>query len=218
MRRVDPQEIMNYVPGRYKKFVNAIRKLENQNQKKKEKEYKMKIDKENEEDEEDLNLKFNEVEDSSGTWIIEGKTDDDILDFLGTTANKHISLTNPNKTKKKRSFDESFEVDEEGRMIIEEEEEKDDNEGLDSEDSNEQIENPKKKMRIDKSKVKKKEVEGKHSGVRYKSSKTGGDVKSGKFEPYAYIPLDPKQLNKRRRNTAYKKYTPYVKKHKKERN
>jgi len=62
---------------------------------------------------------------------------------------------------------------------------------------------------------KKKEVVGKHSGVRYKSNKTGGDVKSGKLEPYAYIPLDPKQLNKRRRNTAFKKYVPYVKKNKK---
>jgi len=170
--------------------------------------FEKKKKKKEEDEDEDLEINFNETENTPGTWIIEGKTDDDILDFLGTNANKHISLSNPNKTKKKRKYDETFEVDDTGRMIIEEEKEE---EKLETEDSGEQIENPRKKARISK----KKEVVGKHSGVRYKSNKTGGDVKSGKLEPYAYIPLDPKQLNKRRRNTAFKKYVPYVKKNKK---
>jgi len=36
MRRVDHSEIMSLVPGRYRKFVNTIRRAEAQNQKKKE--------------------------------------------------------------------------------------------------------------------------------------------------------------------------------------
>jgi len=43
MRRTDPQEILQYVPVKYKKFVNAIRKAEVKNQKKK----KEKLDKYN---------------------------------------------------------------------------------------------------------------------------------------------------------------------------
>jgi len=148
MRRIDPQEILKFVPGRYKKFVNAIRKLESQNQKKKENSKMVFEKKKKEEDEdEDLEINFNETENTPGTWIIEGKTDDDILDFLGTNANKHISLSNPNKTKKKRKYDETFEVDDTGRMIIEEEKEE---EKLETEDSGEQIENPRKKARISK--------------------------------------------------------------------
>jgi len=47
-----------------------------------------------------------------------------------------------------------------------------------------------------------------HSAIRYKAKKAGGDVlrKDAKFEPYAYMPLDPKQLNKRRRFQAHKQY------------
>jgi len=103
------------------------------------------------EDEEDLDINIKEVEDSSGTWIIEGKTDDDILDFLETKANKHISLTNPNKSEK-RKYEESFEYDDEGRMIIEEEDEEigDDLQLEDSED--EEIEKPRKKLKLSETK------------------------------------------------------------------
>lgn len=39
-----------------------------------------------------------------------------------------------------------------------------------------------------------------HSGERFRSKKSGGDVKgASKMEPYAYWPLDRKMLNKKRR-------------------
>ncbi|GBG28410.1 RRP12-like protein [Hondaea fermentalgiana] len=45
-------------------------------------------------------------------------------------------------------------------------------------------------------------------GAGFKSSKSGGDVKkkSSKFEPYAYIKLDPKLMNHRRKHEAAKQF------------
>jgi ribosomal RNA-processing protein 12 len=43
-------------------------------------------------------------------------------------------------------------------------------------------------------------VRASHSGDRFRSKKSGGDVKgSSRIEPYAYWPLDRKMLNKKRR-------------------
>eukprot|EP01094_Clydonella_sp_ATCC50884_P016458 TRINITY_DN2733_c0_g1_i1.p1 TRINITY_DN2733_c0_g1~~TRINITY_DN2733_c0_g1_i1.p1 ORF type:complete len:1398 (-),score=627.33 TRINITY_DN2733_c0_g1_i1:357-4478(-) len=53
---------------------------------------------------------------------------------------------------------------------------------------------------------------GVHTGVEYKAKKGKGDVKKkGKVDPYAYIPLNPKQLNKRHRNTSKKQFSNIVK-------
>jgi len=41
-----------------------------------------------------------------------------------------------------------------------------------------------------------------YAGHQFKAKKAGGDVKIGKLEPFAYIPLDMKNLNKRRRQQA----------------
>jgi ribosomal RNA-processing protein 12 len=48
----------------------------------------------------------------------------------------------------------------------------------------------------------KKNPEGVKFGTEYKARKgTGGDMKRmGKPEPYAYIPLNPRQMNRRERN------------------
>lgn len=46
-----------------------------------------------------------------------------------------------------------------------------------------------------------------HSGEQYKSTKGKGDVlKPGKFEPFAYIKLNPASLNKRNRDKAAKSF------------
>jgi hypothetical protein len=42
-----------------------------------------------------------------------------------------------------------------------------------------------------------KKVKPSLSGEQYKSSKGQGDGKKGKFDPFAYVPLDPKMTNKR---------------------
>jgi len=48
----------------------------------------------------------------------------------------------------------------------------------------------------------------KNSEDKYSSKHTKGDVKKkgNRLEPYSYIPLNPKFLNKRRRATAYKQF------------
>lgn len=61
----------------------------------------------------------------------------------------------------------------------------------------------------------KKEDEGghivKYSGSVYQSSKGKGDVlKKGKYEPFAYIQLNPKMLNKRNKEKAVKSFESIV--------
>lgn len=47
----------------------------------------------------------------------------------------------------------------------------------------------------------------KHSGDAYKSAKGKGDMlKAGKHEPFAYIKLNPKMLNKRYKEQAVKSF------------
>jgi len=88
------------------------------------------------------------MEDNTGTWIIEGKTDDDVLDFLASSANKHIVKKNPKKNNKRKLDDQEFEKDEQGRMIIEDEDDND----VDMEDSGEDedmiSENPPKRFKL----------------------------------------------------------------------
>ena len=57
----------------------------------------------------------------------------------------------------------------------------------------------------------------KYSGEAYKSSKGKGDVlKAGKHEPFAYIKLNPKMLNKRYKEQAVKSFEGVVSHGKKE--
>lgn len=47
----------------------------------------------------------------------------------------------------------------------------------------------------------------KYSGSAYQSQKGKGDVlKAGKYEPFAYIQLNPKMLNKRYKDKAVKSF------------
>ncbi len=51
----------------------------------------------------------------------------------------------------------------------------------------------------------------KYSGNVYKSNKGQGDVlKKGKYEPFAYIQLNPKMLNKRNKDKAVKTFETVV--------
>ena len=51
----------------------------------------------------------------------------------------------------------------------------------------------------------------KYSGDAYKSTKGSGDVlKAGKHEPFAYIKLNPKMLNKRNKEKAVKSFESIV--------
>eukprot|EP00026_Physarum_polycephalum_P000557 Phypoly_transcript_00558.p1 GENE.Phypoly_transcript_00558~~Phypoly_transcript_00558.p1 ORF type:complete len:1227 (-),score=266.90 Phypoly_transcript_00558:812-4462(-) len=48
----------------------------------------------------------------------------------------------------------------------------------------------------------------KYAGHQFKAKKAGGDIKIGKLDPFAYIPLDLKNLNKRRRQHAVNSFKP----------
>ena len=50
------------------------------------------------------------------------------------------------------------------------------------------------------------------SGEMYKSKKGEGDVKKGKFDPFAYVKLDPKNLNRRRAGRTADQYSDMFKK------
>ena len=56
----------------------------------------------------------------------------------------------------------------------------------------------------DRARDRRSDAAGRHSGDRYKSKKGGGDAlrKGQKFEPYAYIPLDPKSLQGKKNRKA----------------
>lgn len=49
------------------------------------------------------------------------------------------------------------------------------------------------------------------AGKEFRAKKAGGDMKKkGKFEPYAYIPLDPKLMAKRNKRNAVDRYSSSV--------
>ncbi len=51
----------------------------------------------------------------------------------------------------------------------------------------------------------------KYSGSAYKSTKGDGDVlKANKYEPFAYIKLNPKMMNKRFKDQAVKSFETVV--------
>jgi ribosomal RNA-processing protein 12 len=51
-----------------------------------------------------------------------------------------------------------------------------------------------------------------HNGEEFRSSKASGDMKrAGRPDPYAYLPLNPRMLNKRRRLHAYKQFENVIK-------
>ncbi|KAL6079675.1 pre-rRNA processing protein, variant 2 [Balamuthia mandrillaris] len=171
------------------------------------------------------------------SWILENENDAP-LDFLDPRHLQHVVSTNPNKKRYDSSDDEIvFEYDAEGKMIVMEPEEdgfkgkkkKKESAAGSSSDANDG-EQPTKvggkrgraamerpdgsegvRHKTPTKRAKAANPEGTHTGRNYKSSKAGGDVKKeGKFEPYAYLPLDPKNLNKRRKHKAVAQFSNLV--------
>lgn len=79
---------------------------------------------------------------------------------------------------------------------------------LDGPSASDDEETPKKKNHFENSsyaaKLKKRKAAADQNnfGKKYKAAKAGGDIKIGKYDPFAYIPLDPKLLNKRKKHKA----------------
>jgi len=152
---------------------------------------------------------------TDGTWIVEGKTDGEIIDFLESSASKYVVSSDPAKLNRKRKTVTSFDKSDDGRFIVEdliEEENKRRPRNTDKTKEEEEAElagdAPKPFIKPKTVRPKKPKTTSAHSAVRYKAKKAGGDLmkKGAKYEPYSYVPLNPKQLNKRRRFQSHKTY------------
>lgn len=144
-------------------------------------------------------------------WI-EEQGENDIVDFLDASAGKKITSTDPESAPKKKG--KCFDVTEDGRLLIVDEQSMSGYKGESSSDSEEDADglvdalshykNPKRRQSIDLS-----AGEGTSGMSRAgtsappKKRKAGdkksasGDAKKGRFEPYAYVPMNRKTLNKR---------------------
>ncbi|KAJ9588968.1 hypothetical protein L9F63_017728 [Diploptera punctata] len=178
-----------------------------------------------ESDVEDEEIKSKKIKKKSKTWIEENV--DDIIDFTDTTVVKKITATNPgiqnNPIMEKKKKSSEFKIAADGRLIITENSD-DESTGkrkrdVDSDSEDEKPRNiplaRKRKLSISTdasetaskyraggvgihrpTKMAKRSVS---TGVEYRAKKAKGDVKKkGKPDPYAYVPLSRKMLNKRK--------------------
>ncbi|KAM6997818.1 RRP12-like protein [Tautogolabrus adspersus] len=155
-------------------------------------------------------------------WLKEGE-EDDPLNFLDPKVSQRVLATNP-AMKKSAKVEHGFKVTSDGRLIIREEEEEEDVKDKDDGDIKDILEEAgikskktqKRRFRDDNDEDMDIEPQLKYkaggSGIHrplggrpdfgsdYKSKKGKGDVKkTGKLDPYAYIPLKKEQLNRRKR-------------------
>ncbi|XP_064000645.1 RRP12-like protein [Pogoniulus pusillus] len=157
-------------------------------------------------------------------WLKEGE-DDEPLNFLDPNVSQRVLATKPGP-KRSRGVSHDFQVSEDGRLIIHEEEEVDDDEakGVDKEMADVLqdmgLRSKKSQKRRFREEPDDEEPEaGTHSqyraggsgihrqldkepafGAEYRSKKGKGDVKKkGQLDPYAYIPLNRARLNRRKR-------------------
>merc|ERR1711892_847385 len=157
------------------------------------------------------------------TWIQEGA--EGIVDLLAPTAAQAVSSTNPKTPKsdaeKAKKSNSAFKINNDGKLIINEDDSDEDQPkkrritGLDSDSDEETFDtlasSKKRKFSSEAGSMKsgKSAVSGIHRdlksdpGSEYRSKKGHGDVKkAGKADPYAYIPMTHKALNKRKQAKA----------------
>ncbi|XP_028823392.1 RRP12-like protein [Denticeps clupeoides] len=156
-------------------------------------------------------------------WLKEGLSDDP-LNFLDPKAAQRVLATNPD-LKKSKKMDHGFKVTSDGRLIIQEEGEKKNS----SKDAESEMKDILEEAGVKTKKTQKRKVQEADSdddmeveapmkykaggggihrplggkaefGTEYKSKKAKGDVKKkGKCDPYAYIPLNKTNLNRRKK-------------------
>ncbi|XP_077469171.1 RRP12-like protein [Stigmatopora argus] len=153
-------------------------------------------------------------------WLKEGE-DDDPLNFLDPKVSQRVLATNPEKKKSGKATN-GFKTTSDGRLIIREEDDEDDQEddgelkdileeaGVKSKkaqkskfrsaDLDEMDTEPQPKYKAGGSGIHRPLGRNTNFGSEYKSKKGKGDIKkTGKPDPYAYIPLKKSQLNRRKR-------------------
>ena len=107
-----------------------------------------------------------------------------------------------------------MEFDEEGRIIVREEEE---TAGKDENEEKETLEADKiplrgpnrtsvKVKKVPNSRVGNGKIRGEQDGSMFRATRARGDMKKGKLQPYAYIKLDSRMLSKKKQNQALGKF------------
>ena len=146
------------------------------------------------------------------TWVREKSTDGGVIDLLDSSAGRNLSAVDPKRLKRKRSASDDLKETAEGRLIIPD----DDNDGEQDMDTagdgsaDDSRNGISKQGGRDWHTLKHKRAKApkaarmnraSHSGDRYKSKKAKGDVqKQGQaYQPYAYLPLDPKMMSHKNR-------------------
>ncbi|KAM9476778.1 RRP12-like protein [Clarias gariepinus] len=161
------------------------------------------------------------VKQKAQAWLKEGVSDEP-LNFLDPKAAQRVLSTNPD-LKKSSKREHGFKMTSDGRLIIKDDDEKDDGSKGDKE-----MDDILKEAGVKTKKSQKRKIEddvdddmeiepqmkykaggvgihrplgGKEeSGAGYKAKKGKGDIKKkGKHDPYAYIPLKKAQLNRRKK-------------------
>ncbi|XP_053477234.1 RRP12-like protein [Ictalurus furcatus] len=178
-------------------------------------------DSDDSEDEKPKKGQKKQVKQKAQAWLKEGVSDEP-LNFLDPKAAQRVLSTNPD-FKKTRKIEHDFKVTSDGRLIIKEEEDDDDGSKDDKEvddilkevglktkkrqkrktendlDDDMEIE-PQMKYKAGGSGIHRPLGGRQESGADYKAKKGKGDIKkTGKHDPYAYIPLKKAQLNRRKK-------------------
>ncbi|CAL8284031.1 unnamed protein product [Arctogadus glacialis] len=157
-------------------------------------------------------------------WLKEGEQDEP-LNFLDPTVSQRVLATNPKKKSRAKEL-HGFQLTTDGRLIIKDGDDEEDDVKKDAEDDlkdileeagvrtkktqkrkydeddlDEDMEtDAKSKYKAGGSGIHRSLGGGRDSGAEYKSKKGKGDVKkTGKVDPYAYIPLRKATLNRRKK-------------------
>ncbi|RWS27747.1 RRP12-like protein [Leptotrombidium deliense] len=231
IRKFSFEVVAKFVPEKYSKVLKSIRKLEARKNKEKNTdddstanvtrskkgetidEILCSSDDESDGDRDEIS-QVSRKRQKLNTYIAEDKEDGEILDLLGKNTSQMIFSTNPEMKKSTATSTVNFDTAQDGRLIIEDIDEKkgvkrksmddsDEEEGDDNEPMQE--EKPQyrpggKGIHRDVNSLKKGEKSVSHNlGEEYRSKKAKGDMKrKGRPDPYAYVPLNPQALNKRK--------------------
>jgi ribosomal RNA-processing protein 12 len=162
---------------------------------------------EEEEEEEDDNMMET---DHGGSAMLDG--DDENLDMMdGGNLQAEVARAAVQVGRKgKRGRDEEdedeeeeareFTVNDEGKIVIEDDKKEEKEEGDEEEEEVEEESRPTAKRQ----RRERDQGRYKQSGAIFKAKKAGGDVKRGAIDPYAYLPLDARLGNKKKKAQASK--------------
>ncbi|KAG8193001.1 hypothetical protein JTE90_028121 [Oedothorax gibbosus] len=158
---------------------------------------------------------------------LEEAGEDDIVDFLDPAVNKRLLTRNSEKNiQPMKQAGDAFPISADGKLIIEDEDDEKESKSKLKKETQEKGE-VLRELGAFKAKKNKRKYEysddegddvdedpkGVNSGIhrdqgpkrkkllpgeQFKAKKAGGDVKKGKLEPFAYMPLNPQALNKRK--------------------